>query len=181
MPEDLAAIGCMDTRQDTDKRRLARAISAEEGVDLTGIDGKIDGIERQCSAEPLGNAAHLEHRSGDNRHCAASSTSSRTGLRRSPMPSISISHTSPSRIQTGGVRAWPTPGGVPMAITSPGSSVMISLRISMVRGTSKIMSDVLDCCMVLPLSRLLMLRPLAPGGSSSGVTRNGPSAAGGGG
>src|SRR5690349_10995451 len=125
MPEDLAAVGRMDARQDTDQRRLACAVGAKEGVDLAGIDGEIDGVERQRTAEPLGDAANLEHRRGGSGHCAASSASSRTGLRRMPIPSISISHTSPSRIQTGGVRAWPTPGGVPMAITSPGSSVMI--------------------------------------------------------
>jgi len=40
-----------------------------------------------------------------------------------PSPSISTSITSPCLRNTGGFRANPTPGGVPVAITSPGSSV----------------------------------------------------------
>jgi hypothetical protein len=40
-------------------------------------------------------------------------------------PSISISQTSPCFIHTGfGLRAWPTPDGVPVKMMSPGSSVM---------------------------------------------------------
>src|SRR5262245_35941957 len=50
--------------------------------------------------------------------------SSWIGLRRIPMPSISTSQLSPSCIHTGGLRAPPTPDGVPVTITSPGSSVM---------------------------------------------------------
>jgi len=50
--------------------------------------------------------------------------SSSIGLRSTPMPSISISHTSPFFIHTGfGLRAWPTPDGVPVKMMSPGSSV----------------------------------------------------------
>ena len=45
------------------------------------------------------------------------------GLARMPMPSISISTISPSFIQRGGLRPWPTPDGVPMITRSPGSSV----------------------------------------------------------
>jgi hypothetical protein len=45
-------------------------------------------------------------------------------LRSVPTPSISISHTSPLRIQTGsGLRAWPTPDGVPVKMMWPGSGV----------------------------------------------------------
>ena len=36
------------------------------------------------------------------------------------------------------------------------------------------MLSVLSDCMVLPLSRLMILRPLAPRGSSSAVTIQGP-------
>lgn len=49
-----------------------------------------------------------------------STRSSTTGLRRSPMPSISTSTTSPARIHKGGTRRKPTPAGVPVASTSPG-------------------------------------------------------------
>ena len=45
---------------------------------------------------------------------------STTGLRSVPTPSIVISTTSPSTSQRGGVRAAPTPAGVPVRITSPG-------------------------------------------------------------
>ena len=51
-------------------------------------------------------------------------SSSSIGLRKIPMPSISISKTSPARIHAGGLRAWPTPDGVPVTTRSPGSSVI---------------------------------------------------------
>ena len=55
--------------------------------------------------------------------------SSSIGLRSTPTPSTSISQTSPGFIQTGsGLRAWPTPDGVPVNRMSPGSSVMPSVR-----------------------------------------------------
>jgi len=44
-----------------------------------------------------------------------------TGFASVPIPSISTSTRSPSRSQIGGFRANPTPGGVPVAIRSPGS------------------------------------------------------------
>ncbi len=51
--------------------------------------------------------------------------SSAIGLRNVPTPWISTSTVSPFFIQTGlGLRAWPTPDGVPVKMTSPGSSVM---------------------------------------------------------
>ena len=46
-----------------------------------------------------------------------------TGLRSVPSPSISTSTTSPGWSQTGGLRAIPTPGGVPVKIRSPGWNV----------------------------------------------------------
>src|SRR3990172_7569837 len=54
--------------------------------------------------------------------------SSSIGLRSRPTPSIAISATSPCFIHTGGLRAWPTPDGVPVTSTSPGSSVMPWVR-----------------------------------------------------
>ena len=51
-----------------------------------------------------------------------------TGLRSVPRPSISTSTTSPFFNHTGGLRAMPTPGGVPVKIRSPGSSVKIRDR-----------------------------------------------------
>ena len=55
--------------------------------------------------------------------------SSSIGLRSMPTPSISTSTVSPAFIHTGsGLRAWPTPDGVPVNRMSPGSSVMPSVR-----------------------------------------------------
>src|SRR5437660_21421 len=50
--------------------------------------------------------------------------SSAIRLRRIPTCSISTSTVSPLFIQTGGLRAWPTPDGVPVKMTSPGSRLM---------------------------------------------------------
>jgi hypothetical protein len=41
-----------------------------------------------------------------------------------PRPVISIRHTSPGCSHTGGFMPRPTPGGVPVAMISPGDSVM---------------------------------------------------------
>src|SRR6516162_6464496 len=47
------------------------------------------------------------------------------GFTSTPTPSMSISQVSPCFIHTGfGLRAWPTPEGVPVKTISPGSSVM---------------------------------------------------------
>jgi hypothetical protein len=48
-----------------------------------------------------------------------------TGFLRTPIPSISISTISPGLRKIGGLRTNPTPLGVPVEITSPGSSVMV--------------------------------------------------------
>ncbi len=45
-------------------------------------------------------------------------------LRNVPIFSITTSNTSPSFSSTGGLRKTPTPSGVPVAMTSPGSSVI---------------------------------------------------------
>ena len=48
----------------------------------------------------------------------------------------------------------------------------------MVSATGNIMFAVLSDCITLPLTRLSILRPLPPGGSSSAVTTHGPLKAG---
>lgn len=55
---------------------------------------------------------------------------------RAGMPSISILTLSPAANHTGGLRAKPTPDGVPVTMTSPGWRVMISLTSAMMRGRS---------------------------------------------
>ena len=50
-----------------------------------------------------------------------------------PMPSISMRTTSPARSQRGGLKPMPTPAGVPVAMMSPGSSVMPREQVSIKR------------------------------------------------
>ena len=47
------------------------------------------------------------------------------------MPSISMVTLSPDFIKRGGLRAMPTPCGVPVMMTVPGSSVVSALRKAM--------------------------------------------------
>ena len=61
-----------------------------------------------------------------------------------------------------------------MMMASPGSSVMHSESSAIVSATLKIMSSVLASCMTWPLRRLWIRRPVAPGASSSTVTKVGP-------
>ena len=64
---------------------------------------------------------------------------------RAPMPSISVTTTSPGWQST-------TPSGVPVRIRSPGLRVMKLEKYSIRKGTSKIMSLVWPCCVTLPLT-----------------------------
>ena len=79
--------------------------------------------------------------------------SATTGLDSTPRPSTSTSTTSPGLRNTGGFRAKPTPGGVPVAITSPGSSVTVCDRNDTMWSMPKISWSVDESCIVLPLSR----------------------------
>ena len=56
------------------------------------------------------------------RRRAAGHHSSTICARSAPIPVISTSSISPGFIHNGGLRLWPTPSGVPVAITSPGDS-----------------------------------------------------------
>src|SRR5262249_39785336 len=76
-----------------------------------------------------------------------------TGLRSRPMPSISASTTSPFLRKIGGSRPAPTPAGVPVEMTSPGSSVVNVEIIATIAATGKIICPVLASCIVLPLTR----------------------------
>jgi hypothetical protein len=55
-------------------------------------------------------------------------------VRNVPMPLISTSSISPGFIQSGGLRLWPTPSGVPVAMTSPGDNVVKSEQKAMIYG-----------------------------------------------
>src|SRR5262249_21887686 len=96
------------------------------------------------------------------------------GFTSTPTPSMSISQVSPCFIHTGlGLRAWPTPEGVPVKTMSPGSSVIPWGTWAMVSAPGNIMLWVLSDCMPCPLSRVWIFKALAPAGSSSAVTIHG--------
>jgi hypothetical protein len=68
----------------------------------------------------------------------------------------------------------PTPGGVPVAMMSPGTSVMYSLTYEMILRTGKIIVRVLPSCMRSPFTSSHMAR-FCGSGISSVVTSHGPS------
>ena len=63
--------------------------------------------------------------------------SSWTGFVSEPMFSISIVTESPSLSSTGGLRAMPTPCGVPVKMTVPGANIALPLRNSIKVGTAR--------------------------------------------
>jgi len=69
-----------------------------------------------------------------------------------PTPSKATSTTSPSLSQSWGFLPIPTPDGVPVKITSPGSRVVPWLKNAIVFAMPKIWSDVFPSCSVLPLT-----------------------------
>ncbi len=85
-----------------------------------------------------------------------------------------ISTTSPSTSHRGGVRAAPTPAGVPVRMTSPGSSVQPWLIQAIRYGTENTSCEVFDDCSTSPLTRVSIASPPARSISSSD-TSSGPS------
>ena len=59
---DGPGIGRLRAGQDLQKRRLAGAILAEEGVDLGGAHFEVDGLERAHAGKGLGNPLHAQKR-----------------------------------------------------------------------------------------------------------------------
>jgi hypothetical protein len=90
-----------------------------------------------------------------------------------PTLSISTSTVSPGFIQTGGLRRAPTPPGVPVTITSPGSRVVKVEMYSISFGILKIICSVVACCMRSPFRRHDSVI-CVPAGISSAVTSQGP-------
>src|SRR5581483_1328078 len=78
-------------------------------------------------------------------------TSSITGFVSVPRPVIVTATVSPALRNHGGLRAKPTPLGVPVAITSPGSSVVHSVMCAIRVGMSKIILPVWLSCTTSPL------------------------------
>jgi hypothetical protein len=49
----LPGVGAQQAEQDADGRGLPGAVGAEEAVDLAGVDGQVETVERSCLAEGL--------------------------------------------------------------------------------------------------------------------------------
>ena len=81
---------------------------ADQAADRPGADA----AERARDEEPLRSLAHA---------LATATRSVRQTLRSRPIRSISTVTSSPSASRSGGSRKMPTPPGVPVAMTSPGS------------------------------------------------------------
>ena len=87
-------------------------------------------------------------------------------LTRRPMPSISVTTSSPGRTST-------TPSGVPVRITSPRLKVMKLVRYSTRNGMSNTRSRVLPSCVLRPFTKVRSVR-LPGSGTSAASTSQGP-------
>src|SRR5919108_4810225 len=83
---------------------------------------------------------------------------STTGLRSTPTPSIAHSTTSPALSERFGSMNSPQPHGVPVRITSPGSSVNDREQKLISSATPKIISEVFESCTTSPFTRVVSLR-----------------------
>src|SRR4029079_7229617 len=92
---------------------------------------------RESEIPLLGPAIRLEHHIGAHRHDLRW-----TVFFRIPMPSISTSTTSPTFMNSGGLRAKPTPSGVPVMRMSPASSLHPAENSCTRRGSLKTMNFV---------------------------------------
>src|SRR5260363_24886 len=99
-----------------------------------------------------------------------------TGCRMTPTPSTPASTTSPGHSHSCGLMPAPTPSGVPVAMMSPGSSVMPDEMSAIKAGMSKIMYLVLESCFMTPFLVSQSLRSCGSG-ISSAVTMQGPNGA----
>ena len=79
------------------------------------------------------------------------------------MPSISTSQTSP-------VSSLLTPEGVPVAIRSPGISVIMFEMYRIKKSTGKTICENFPCCRTSPLTRVV----IEPDDGSNSVSMNGP-------
>ena len=120
-------------------------------------------VDQHLQSHPRGesprNALHLVRvrtrwpaSAGRHRQPSRSTSSATTRLRIVPTPSTVTSITSPGWSQTGGFLAKPTPPGVPVAMTSPGRSLVNDEKNSIALGTSTIIWEVLADCMTWPFS-----------------------------
>ena len=98
-------------------------------------------------------------------HGSMSRSASTTVLRTLPAPSSSTSTTSPS-VST------PVPVGVPVRMTSPGSSVTNRVMSAMRSPKEKMRFDETSSCTTSPFTRV---RRASPAGSTSDAATSGPS------
>ena len=90
-----------------------------------------------------------------------------------PMLSMWLVSTSPGASQRCGVRPRPTPEGVPVKMTSPGSSGTLADRFAISAGTEKISWLVRLSCITSPLTSQPSSRSFGSA-TSSRVTSQGP-------
>src|SRR3954447_7201681 len=87
--------------------------------------------------------------------------STATGLRNVPIPSISISTSSPGASETGGSRKIPTPAGVPLRVKAPGRSVKTLETCATIARTPKMRPAVVESCSASPFTLCTILRSSA--------------------
>ncbi len=64
LPEDLAGVGLQQAVEHLDQGRLARAVLAEQRVDLAGVDAEVDAVVGDQRAKALDEVAGLHQRAG---------------------------------------------------------------------------------------------------------------------
>src|SRR5207247_8068485 len=144
---DARAVGVIDA-EDED----AAVMPCEEPVEERGA--RVPDVERSGRRRREPNADLRR----DGRHVAAT-----IGFDRTPIPAMSTSTESPGSI-------GPTPAGVPVMITSPGSRVITRETNDTKAGGSKMRFFVFDRCFGSPLSRTSRSKPMA----SMSVSIHGP-------
>jgi hypothetical protein len=110
----LARVGLQQPQQDTDRGGLARAVRPQEGMHLTGTHLKIQPVERDHTAKPLGQPHRTQH------HVPAGHPGGRRPARAYP-----ISH-DPTPRKRPGVATLPLGGLVPAC--RPGVALHSLLR-----------------------------------------------------
>ena len=98
------------------RRRGGMHPAGHRGPAQHGADRPLTRGDKACT-----NGGRRTHKKG--REVADYSSDATTVLVMAPMPSISHVTTSPGLRNRGGFRKQPTPGGVPVKMTSPGSRV----------------------------------------------------------
>jgi hypothetical protein len=99
-----------------------------------GWTGKAPPSGREAQADRELIERIQERRLPSFRLCALQLRSSTICARKTPMLVISTSSVSPAFIHSGGLRPWPTPSGVPVEMTSPGTSAVKSEQNAIICG-----------------------------------------------